>query len=184
MSRKLKGEEINFKLSEYSTEYAEQLKKFNCGNPVINEYILNKAKDDISTVTYLVINTDTNDVIGFISLACSGIRYTISTGKNYHVNETKPAIEIKYFAVINKFHKLLYDDTDEHIYFSDMVLGEALKKCRDISEKVIGAEYIMLYAVEEAVHFYERNLFETYAEYMSRDNIRFLDGCVPMYMPL
>lgn len=179
-----RGRDINFKLVEYSSKYYDTVKKFKCGNSVIDDYIVNKAKDDIGTVTYLVINADIPEVIGFISLSCSGIKHNFCADSGYSVSETKAAIEIKYFAIASKFHKLLYDDSDEHFYFSDMVFCEALKKCRYISENIIGAEYIMLYSVDTAKRFYKRNLFETFTEYMSRDNINFLEGCTPMYICL
>ncbi len=59
-----------------------------------------------------------------------------------------------------------------------------LKKCRTISETIIGARYIILYSVADAVRFYKRNMFEPYTKFMTQDKIRFLDGCTPMFMAL
>ena len=180
MPIQLKGEDIPFEIVLFTSKYKNAVKDFDCGNEVINQYLTEQAYDDINAVTYLVINSDNKEVIGFISLCCSGIRYT--TDESFHV--TLPAVEIKYFAIINSLHKLVFDDTDDHFYFSDKVLCEVLRMCRDISERIIGARYILLYAVDSAVRFYERNLFTPYTEFMSKDKIRFLDGCTPMFMEL
>lgn len=181
MTRQIKGEDIQFDILPYTKDYENAVRLFDCGNEVLNNYLFEKAANDFNAVTYLVVNRDNGEVIGFISLACSGIQY-IADDECLRV--TLPAIEIKYFAILNTLHKLVYDDMDEHFYFSDMVLCEVLKKCRYISDEIVGAKYIILYSVEDAVHFYERNLFKTYTEFMSQDKIRYLNGCIPMYMEL
>lgn len=175
----LKGNNISFNIVLYTDEYKDVVSDFDCGNEVINDYLKNSALSDSDNVTYLFVDIS-NNIIGFSTLCCSGIRYTV--GKGYQ--STLPAIEIKYFAILSDLHKLIYDETDEHFYFSDKVFCELLKICRDISQDVIGARYIVLYSVPDAVRFYKRNMFEIYTEYMSKDKTTFLNDCVPMFMEL
>ena len=175
-----KGENIDFKLVAHSLEYVQKVNDFDCGIDTINEYIRNDSLHDTDTKTYLAVDVKTEDILGFASISCSGVHYSFD--KSLHA--TIPAIEIKYFAITNELHKLIYDDTDSHFYFSDMVLCELLSKIRDISDNIIGARLVILYSVDAAKHFYERNMFQPYEQYMLKDNIRFLDGCTPMYMTL
>jgi len=179
-NRILKGENISFKVIPYDKEYIAIVKDFDCGNSEINKYLVNDALDDADAKTYLVINTDTSDIIGFTSISCSGVHYTFDDT----LQATIPAIEIKYFAITNELHKLVYDDTDEHFYFSDMVLCELLRIIRDISDNVIGARLVVLYSIDSAKQFYARNMFKPYEPFMLKNNTRYLNGCTPMYMPL
>ena len=180
MTNKTTGESIPFDIILYSEDYKERVSKFDCGNEAINKYITKQAYDDINVVNYLVVNQNSKDVIGFISLCCSGLRHRVD--KDLYISE--PAMEFKYFAIQVEFHKMIFDETDEHFYFSDKVICEMIKKCYDISEQIIGSKYILLYSVETAVHFYERNMFKKFNDYMERDNTRYLEDCTPMFMVL
>ncbi len=173
------GEEIDFKLSLLSPSSVELLGDFDCGNGVINDYLKKDSCGDGGCVTYLVVDKATRKIIGFASLACSGIHYCIGSYRH-----TLPAIEIKYFAITSGLHKLPQDRKEKHYYFSDRVLCELIRCCNDITERIIGAEYIVLYSVPEAVSFYRRNGFKEYDKFMNSDNIRFLEGCTPMYLVL
>ncbi len=113
---KIKGEDISFKIVLYDNKYFDKITSFDCGNDTINDYLIHQAGVDIDTVTYLVINTDDNSIIGFVSLCCSGIKYVADDS----FQATLPSIEIKYFAILNSLHKLIYDDSDKHFYFSDI----------------------------------------------------------------
>ncbi len=173
------GHDINFKMRVLSPNDKELLGDFDCGNEVINDFAINKLAQQSDYVTYVFEDTDINQVIAFASLACSSIKYECQ-----NIVQSLPAIEIKYFAIKKQLQKFKYDEDDDHFYFSDMILSKIILKCREISEQIVGANYIILYSVPNAVKFYTRNFFEDYSEYMLKDNISFLDGCKPMYMPL
>lgn len=173
------GEEIEFELTVLSPNSDKLLGDFDCGTEVFNNYIRNDSYRDNSCVTYIVTDKAAHKTIGFASLACSGICFQVD---NYR--KTLPAIEIKYFAIVSEYQKLRQNRETEHLYFSDRILCELIKRCYDISTQIIGAEYIVLYSVPSAVWFYRRNKFNEYNQYMNPDNTLFLEGCTPMFMNL
>lgn len=162
------GDEINYTVAVMSPDDDELLGDFDCGNEIMNDYFNSKCKNDTDCVTYIFKQDDTNKIIGFASLCCSSIKYEYQK-----VSQSLPSIEIKYFAILAELQKLVYDTKDKHFYFSDMMLVEVIKICRNISDNIIGAQYILLYSVPNALKFYKRNGFENYSEYMIKDNIRF-----------
>ncbi|MCC8161027.1 MAG: hypothetical protein LIO53_06960 [Oscillospiraceae bacterium] len=175
------GKEIFYRVETLSRNTDVVFDDFSCGNDIIDRYLKIDALDDTKNITYLFIDNSDNSVTAFASLSCSGIRYHISEATDMLL----PSIEISFFAVRNDLQGLMYDEYEDDVYhFSDQIFAEIIKICRDISEKYIGAEYINLYAVPDAVHFYERNFFESYSEYMKASQKRFLDGCQPMYFSL
>lgn len=174
------GNEIPYEIVKLTPKHYDSLEHFDCEHDVINNYFKKECKKDYSVVTCLFINPTNNEILGCASIQCSGIRHEVDL--NYV--KTHPAIEIKYFAVLNKYQKLLYSDDidDEHYYFSDDLLGFLISKCLEFSKNVIGADFIILYSVPNKVHFYERNHFKKYDEFMSRDNNQEISDCSPMFL--
>lgn len=173
------GKEINYTVEKLSPDDVELLGDFCCGEAAIDRFLSSEASDAIDAVTYVCKNIDTQKIIGFATLSCSGIHYSYQ-----NTRKTLPAIEIRYFAIAQEVQDLVFDETEPHFYFSDSFFLYMVKKCREITEEYIGARYILLYSVPNAKHFYERNFFKDYTEYMLADNISFLEGCIPMYMDL
>lgn len=173
------GREIDYTVERLSPDNAELLGDFDCGNEAINEYIHEKSIHDTTAIGYLCIDNNERKVLGFATISCSGIQSCVG-----EMRVTLPAIQIVYFALANSLHKMVYDEQDEHYYFSDTFLCDILFMCREITDKYFGARYIALYSVPDAEHFYRRNSFENYLEYMTPDNNRYIDGCIPMFMEL
>lgn len=172
------GKDIKYKICLRSPDDIP-LGDFTCGKEKIDKIIRNNAL--ANCVTYLVKNQPGDKIIAYCSLSCSGIHQQIG-----NIIQVYSAIEIKCFAVLDKLHKLPYDNDDEHFYFSDKILCEMVNICRDISENQVGAGCIVLYSVPEALNFYQRNNFKSFDEYALkfRENIRFLDGCTPLFLDL
>lgn len=155
--------------------------EFSCGNDKIDEYFHKQAATDTECVTYIFPDDETNEVIAFLSIRCSGIIVDSQTRL-----EILPAVEIKYFAVAEKFqhiHMDLYETESATHNISDEIFAMSVRKIRDITD-LIGADYIILYSVPTAVSFYERNLFQPFSKYFTPERTRFTEGCTPMYMPL
>ncbi|MFU0827853.1 MAG: hypothetical protein ACFWTJ_10045 [Lachnoclostridium sp.] len=175
------GNEISYDIIKLGKNNYTLLKDFDCGSETLNNYFREECENDDSVVTYLFVDKKLNKLIGCVSLACSGIMYEV--GK--YVN-TFPAIEIKYFAVRSCYQDLLYEASEdsEHYYFSDELLSSIIFKCCDISQNIIGASYLILYSVKDAVHFYRRNKFIEYNEYMKKNKNQEITDCYPMFLPL
>lgn len=173
------GKDIPFKVVLLTEDTYHFVRGFKCGNTSINDYLQTKALFDDLGTTYLVIDTKDSVAIGYCTMCCSGITF------RYQNNvRTLPSIEIRYFAITNRLHKLLFDDIEEHYYFSDYILGYFMNKCSEISEEHLAARYILLYSVKDAVNFYKRIGFTEFTDFFEPDQYRYIDGCKPMYIEI
>lgn len=174
---------LKYSVELADTQHQELMERFDCGNGEINGYLAKKAVSDHSARTYLYLNDDTGDVIGFVTLACSGIMVKVD-----EFRETLPAVEIKYFAVANAYQKVVLlgvpGDSDNHYYVSDELFANAVAMINEITKHTIGASHIILYSVPTAVNFYQRNFMEDFNEYMVPNRTSYLEGCVPMFCML
>lgn len=177
------GEDIKFHVEVLTINNHSLVHDFRCGNSTIDNYINDPDKccTANNVVSYLFIDDIDQVVIGFISISCSGITHSYQGSTH-----TLPAIEIHYFAISNELHHLSFfkDDSleESHYYFSDHILYTFMHFCEEISSTIIGADYILLYAVESAINFYKRIGFTDFHEYMKPDNYQYLNGCQPMYI--
>ena len=183
------GEEIKYSIDllEYSDKESIQL--FSCGNDKIDHYIKNEIFNG-STLNiddglhFKICKKNTTEIIGFYSLAISGIIHKVD---NYmHV---LPAVKIDVFAIDKKYQKLHFNEESElsekdHYYFSDQILCEVIRKCRDISESQLLINFIILYAAKDAVKFYTRIFFSPFKNFMEPETNSEVNSLEPMYMPL
>ncbi|MGN0470843.1 MAG: hypothetical protein ACI4GV_08015 [Acutalibacteraceae bacterium] len=172
------GNEIKYTITDLSSVNRKLIEDFSCGNDEIDKVI--KNSNSIECTLKLIVDEENECLIGFITYQASGIRL-------YYSNDaiTKPALQINYFAIDSHYQHLPYEDSDDSRFnLSDDIFCEFLKMFRNISDKYLYFEYIILYSVPNAKNFYIRNCFEEFNTYMSPDKYRYLDGCVPMYMSL
>ena len=165
----------------------ERLKKmdafileFSCGNAEIDRVLKEKAVNDTDYVTYLFRDSETEEVIAFASINCSGIIFQ----EGIHV-EVLPAVEIRYFAVAEKYQHIQMQEYQEYgdnkFCISDFLFCKLIEEIREITCSTIGARYIALYSVPNAVGFYKRNCFEEFKEIFTPENKMYTHDCVPMY---
>ena len=154
---------------------------FSCGNEEIDKYFHSIAQNDTQKVCYVYMCKQDKSVVGLATLCCSGINVD-----DHDLVQLAPAMKIDYFAVSEKYQDMLFPGTsvEEHFYISDAFLSELISEAHKISESYIGADFIILYSVPDAHHFYLRNLFKDFLEYMKPENGRYLEGCIPMFMSL
>ena len=99
----------------------------------------------------------------------------------------QPAIKVDHFAVSIDYQDALWGklaEEDDHFYLSDMFLCSLINYARIISEKFVGASYMILHSVPDAKHFYERNGFQTFGEYMKLEKNYYVSDCIPMLLQL
>lgn len=154
---------------------------FTCGNSFIDKYFHEKAKND-TNICYAYRELHLNKIIGLASICCSGINLN-----DAHLTSLLPAFKIDYFAIATSFQNILYspmsDETD-HFYLSDLFLSKMVSEIRQLSQNAVGASYIILYSVQDARHFYKRNLFKEFQPFMKPENNRIIDDCIPMFLEL
>lgn len=179
----LYGEDINFNVFKLTKEYLELVEDFTCGNEEIDKYLKSKAIDDMecgNNFTRIIVNNDNNELIGYYSINCTSI-----VMENYNHKYFSPAIEIKMFALSEKYQGMKFskDDEDDDM-FSDQILCEIINKIVEITELHISARSIILYSVPKAKNFYLRNDFELFSEYMISSDDLYVKDCIPMWFEL
>ena len=154
---------------------------FRCGQDVIDKYFEEKLLTDDDAVSYCFwSDSNKQDLVGIASLSCSGI--IIKSHDRFNIT---PAIEVKIFAVDEKYqHQLFPDDDSGEQNWSDYCLYYLIEKIYEIAENVCGASHIVLYSVPEAVSFYRRHKFQKFVGDMAGASNFFVDECIPMFLNL
>ena len=174
------GKDIEFETIQFTKQVKDLAKDFNCGNEVLNEYLQKTACDDTQAVTFVIRDTKNNNIMCYYSISCSGFIVELAQ-KQYMIY---PAVEIKMFAIDEKYqHIPISEDSDEG-NLSDILFASVICRINEFTENQCGADKIILYSVEQAKTFYERNGFKCFEDYMLQSTSRFLDGCIPMYYSL
>lgn len=185
------GEDIDYSIDLLKFSDKDDIQSFSCGNEKLDFYIkseiFSETELDLSDgLHFKVCISGTNKIIVFFSLANSGIIHQLD---NYiHL---LPAIKIDVFAIDKEFQKMHFNieskeskNPDDHYYFSDQIMGEVVKHCRNVGETQTLVDYILIYADKKAHRFYQRNLFADYQPFMQREQSQEINALIPMYMQL
>lgn len=153
---------------------------FNCGNEFIDKYYQeNKIFSDNDAVTYCFWSDEgKQDLVGIASLSCSGI--IIKSHEQFNIT---PAIEIKIFAVDERFQHVKFPDDDTTENWSDYCAFYLMEIIDNICS-YCGASHIVLYSVPAAVKFYTRHHFHKFESLMAQPSNLYIDECIPMFMNL
>ena len=155
---------------------------FRCGQDYIDHYFSTKMLKDDDAVSYCFWTDDKKqELVGIASLSCSGI--IVKSLESYNIS---PAIEVKIFAVDEKYQHQVFPDADEdNGHWSDYCWYYLLSEIiYSIAESVCGAKHVVLYSLPDAVSFYRRNGLQTFAELMTKPSNMLIEGCIPMFLNL
>ena len=161
------------------------LSNFHSGNDSIDSYFKGKCEaiTDTSAKSFVVTNDNTQNgmpsVIGVYSLCCSG--YVIDSHNYFYIH---PAVEIKYFAINEYYQDIQYSENTEEGCLSSNILATIIGRIISFTDSYCGANKVILYSVPEAEFFFQRMGFHLFANYMLKNNERYLEGCIPMYLDL
>ncbi|MBR6836695.1 MAG: hypothetical protein IKM72_11940 [Oscillospiraceae bacterium] len=176
------GEDINLSDRVRITEDNKELTLgFDCGNETMNKYLKEKSYEDTKATTFIIKNNDDNTVICYYSLCCSGLVINTNDGNLFSMY---PAVEIKMFAVDEKYQHIPYYNEPDTCSLSDMLFYDVIGHINEFTENECAADKIILYAVPKAESFYSRNMFKKFEEYMKPASSWFTDECIPMFMSL
>lgn len=136
------------------TDY-EMVQKFSCGNRALDDFIRHLCFNNKQYATYLFVENSTNTLISFCALSSKGITaYQEINDKAYCTQF--PAIEIEFFAVDDKYRKILIDKNSQpHETLSRTFLLVMLKQIDSVISTHVGVQYVCLYSVRKAVNFYK-----------------------------
>lgn len=149
---------------------------FTCGNTEFDEEI-RKAILKLDTVTYKVLDTSNENIVGIYSLSCTGL--VVNSAKSYEIYS---AVEIKYFAVSTEYQDTKVIESQGCV--GSELLYYVLAYISQFTEMYCGARYIILYSVPSARNFYVNCGFKNFATLMCRNNARYLQGCYPMFVDI
>jgi hypothetical protein len=155
------------------------VQSFNCGNEVINEYLKKEAYMDTQATTFLIVSNSDRQVIAYYSLNCSG--FVVGDEKKFTIY---PAVEIKMFAIDERYQHMPYSTDDEDGNLSDMLFSDVIGYIYAFTDNMCGADKVILYSVPNAESFYIRNGFKRFERFMLQSTSLFLEGCIPMYLNL
>lgn len=150
--------ELPVKVGKENNAY---IQSFNCGNEVMNEYLKYQAEDDAQAVTFILIDQTARAIIGYYSLSCSG--FIVESMGHFTIY---PAVEIKMFAIDERYQHLPYSAEKEDGTFSDYIFRFVISKIYEFTEEICGADKVILYAVPKAKNFYEKNGFTVFPPFM------------------
>lgn len=174
------GNQIPIDILLLTPKTAKYTKHFYCDNVALDHYFRNKAPRDQTAVTYLFIDSENDNTVACVTLACSAI---FSADEAEQFSTILPSMEILYFAVDERYKHIPYIKGSP-LTLSHYILSYMLNEMRDRSHDVIGASKVVLYSVPTAVRFYKRCDFKEFGDTMYGDKGTFVEGCVPMYYDL
>lgn len=174
------GKDIEKQTLLLTEKYKDFVQSFNCGNEVMDNYLKDKAIDDPQATTFITIDVEDQTIIGYYTLSCSGLVLT----HGYDKITVYPAVEIKMFAIDEKYQHLPYSDDEDYGNLSSMLFSDVIGHIYQFTDEQCGADKILLHSVPDAHNFYLRSGFSDYEEFMKPSTSLFTDGCIPMYMDL
>lgn len=176
------GVDYSISFRRVTSNDKELLKSFSSNNGAIDRFIQNECFNSNRDVSFIFVDDENSRVMCFCSICCNGIsvNQVSDEGELYITNI--PAIEIDFFAVDESYRSCPMDkDSSRYETLSQAFLLFIMKYIEGISETGVGATYISLYSVPDAVNFYKRCGFVEFEPYMKGDEKPFINGCVPMF---
>ncbi len=179
------GAEYSISFRKVDINDSELLQKFRCEYSAIREFIQNKSIDSEKDVSYVFVDEENNNIMGFCAICCTGILVSETAFDGTDFLTSIPAVEIDYFAVDEQYRSLKFDEaSNRYETLSQAFFVYMLDYIREISSEYVGATHICLYAVPKAVNFYKRCGFESFCGYMRADELPYLNGCTPMFLKI
>ncbi len=179
------GEQIDYAIDLLTYEDKDKIINFECGKAPLDKYITQDIFSDgvlhcEDGLHYKVFDKDSGEIIGFVSLAASGLFYEVD---NY--SHMLPAVKIDVFAIDKKYQKLHIDEesekSDDHFYFSDAIMNDFIGKIIRLSEEQLLVQFIILYADVDAHRFYIRNGYNDFNKFMRPEKNMEIEKNIPMF---
>lgn len=174
------GKDIEIAFLPLTFKHKKYVQNFHSGNDEIDRYFQNFAIDDWDTATYAFVDKSLDIAIAFVSMSCSRVDYW--QDKEYI--DSTPAVEIKYFAVDERYHSLPYESKNDKLTLSKVIMSKTICYIFDEIVAKIGASKIILSSVPKAVNFYKGCYFEVYENNMEINYDCVDYNLIPMYYNL
>lgn len=182
------GQDVDYAIDLLTYEDKDNLINFKCGKAPLDKYITHDIFSDgvlncDEGLHYKVYDNATGEIIGFVSLATSGVFFKVDA-----YTHVLPALKIDVFAIRTDYQKMHFDElsatSEDHYYFSDAIMAQFIKLCIKQSETFARIKYIVLYADVDAHRFYIRNKYNDFNQFMLPENNSEISQNIPMYYDL
>lgn len=168
------------------------IRKFNCGNQDMSEYLHFQAKKDAAEskcVTYVLVDSTKTRIYAYATISAYAMYY-YEDAEKYHTKPmtddgnvlvTIPSVEIKMFAIDKalKGQVAYIMDSERKRHYSTIFFQWLLEMLYYMSMSVIGFQMIFLRANEEGYRLYSRNGFTEYDQYLDTYDAK-SGNCIPM----
>lgn len=195
------------KLDEEHQDFLYAKDHFDAGiqNINFNDFIAEEAtqyREAGNGVTYLVWNIfyDENgnekfrDLVSYYTLTATAIPYedrirldeedALMLGKEFDIQIAGiSALEIKMFAVDDKYQDLFFRYEEEELPISAWIMRSIIDMANDLIDNVVGFKALFLHSVPDAEKFYEKNGFH-YIKKNMRPLYCIDSDFTPMYLSL
>lgn len=155
------------KFDKYKLEYEPLVKRFSCGNIVIDKFLKSgDALDENQGITYILLSDDKDFIIGYYNISVGRVDQIEVIGDNTYYMPMGGTVNINYLAIDKRLqHTPIVEGSK--FYYGDYVLRDCEKKILEI-RKIIGIAFVTLYSTEEGYHLYHnRNSYEDFEDDMS-----------------
>jgi len=174
--------EFNPDISVFNTDCRDYLLSFNAGEGYenFNDFLISEAEEYCVSgegVTYIIWNyrneSDSNEkeVVAYFTLSANAIPYidrirldekeALELGKEFdEENWGITVIEIKMFAVNDKYQDLFYIYDGDELPVSAWCLRAIVNYTNELNESVLAFKALFLHSVPDAEEFYLKNGFQ------------------------
>lgn len=174
----------------------EVIKKFDCGNEDMTEYLQQYAKVDAiggKGVTYVLVAQDRKHIYAYVTIKAHSLYY-YEDAEKFHTKEMNdngkvllaiPAVEIKMFAISRKLKgvRAVLLDPENQQHYSSIFFKWFLEKLYYMSMDTIGFQMVFLRANDEGERLYRNNKFVECDEYLSTYDSK-AEGCTSLAITL
>ena len=154
---------------KYTKEFSELAGKFDCGNSVINRFLISgDALNENQGITYVMLSDQKDFIIGYYNIEVGRVDLAESVGKGIFYKPMGGTVNINYLAIHTNFQgKKVADAGDKKIYLGDILLNDCEQRILKLREQV-GISFITLCSTKEGYHLYhERNGYENFEDDMN-----------------
>lgn len=131
------GQDIKIEVAILTKDNKRYVENFTCGNCSIDKYFRKDSFKDNTSVTYLYLDKENDQVVACITISCSAIFTEEDDTEQF--STILSAMEIKYLATSEEYQHLPYSPEKEKLSLSDVMFDYMILYMSNLSHEKIGA---------------------------------------------
>lgn len=146
---------MNLKTIPLSSSHQELIKTFKCNNIVIEKYLKDLGACYELAKTYILVDADNQDMIGFFSLCADILVEEDESQLNKTITNHSPAIKIKMFAIDERYKQKRVWLGKDNITYAHILFSQCLMIAQNITKNHVGATFLIANATKEGYNLYK-----------------------------